>query len=877
VKIRLGSALRNFLHKKELEKDLDAEVSAFVEMVAEEKFAAGVLKAEAERQAKAECGGVEQVKQAVREGRSGVQLESFWHDLHFGIRQLRRNPVFAVVAILTLGIGIGANTAIFSFVNSVLLRPLPYPDQNRLTMIWSEQGNSNRAPASMFELYQMRQRSREFDQIAGIWVTNRALPGKGDAEQGKAGVVTSNFLPLFCTRPALGRFFSADDDLENAPSTVILSHELWVRKFGGDPKIIGTSVPLGRRSAVVIGILPRDFRLMLPDDASVPPNVDYFQSIPIGPWEPDGPAFLHLVGRLRSAGRLAAARAEFTSVAAQINSLSGRTSIPNYHLYVFSLQDDDVREVRRTLLLLFGAVAFILLIGCANVGNLLMIRARQRLQETTIRAALGASTRRLIRQILTETLLMVFLGGALALLLGWAALKAIVAVEPPSFAHLSHVGLDLRVLAFTLGVALLTSVLFGLAPISVVRHLNLAEDLKRGGRSATRRRGKSATVLVAAEVALSFVLLIGTGLLVRTFGNILRVNPGFRADNVWTLRVNVPDYKVLREVQRSLTQLPGVQSVSTVSHLPLDDAGNWYDYYWKDGVPASEQNTMMADDRSVLPRYFDTIGAQLIEGRDFTEADDAAHQHVAIIDDVLAHQLWPGEDPLGKRINVSDSPKGPYQFERDWVVVVGVVRHVQCHTLTAVIRPQIYLPYQLAPRPSMSMVIRASGAAPDIAATVRKQIAGLNLNVPITHLEPLSSVVERARAESRFLSVLATLLSVLALQLALGGIYGVLSYSVVLRTSEIGIRMAVGAQRMQIMRLVLAEGFVSVALGTAMGVLLSVVSMPLLGHLLFGITPGSLQNYGLVTTALLLLSGLSMLIPALRAMKVNPLAALACE
>jgi predicted permease len=472
---------------------------------------------------------------------------------------------------------------------------------------------------------------------------------------------------------------------------------------------------------------------------------------------------------------------------------------------------------------------------------------------------------------------MVFLGGALALLLGWAALKAIVAVEPPSFAHLSHVGLDLRVLAFTLGVALLTSVLFGLAPISVVRHLNLAEDLKRGGRSATRRRGKSATVLVAAEVALSFVLLIGTGLLVRTFGNILRVNPGFRADNVWTLRVNVPDYKVLREVQRSLTQLPGVQSVSTVSHLPLDDAGNWYDYYWKDGVPASEQNTMMADDRSVLPRYFDTIGAQLIEGRDFTEADDAAHQHVAIIDDVLAHQLWPGEDPLGKRINVSDSPKGPYQFERDWVVVVGVVRHVQCHTLTAVIRPQIYLPYQLAPRPSMSMVIRASGAAPDIAATVRKQIAGLNLNVPITHLEPLSSVVERARAESRFLSVLATLLSVLALQLALGGIYGVLSYSVVLRTSEIGIRMAVGAQRMQIMRLVLAEGFVSVALGTAMGVVLSVVSMPLLGHLLFGITPGSLQNYGLVTTALLLLSGLSMLIPALRAMKVNPLAALACE
>jgi predicted permease len=877
VKIRLGSALRNLLHKDEIEKDLDAELRAFVEMVAEEKIAAGAPRAEAERQARADFGGVEQVKQAVREGRSGVQLENFWHDLRFGIRQLRRNPVFAAVAILTLGIGIGANTAIFSFVNSVLLRPLPYPEQNRLTMIWSELGNSSRAPASMFELYQMRQRSREFDQIAGIWVTNRALPGKGDAEQGKMGEVTSNFLALFCTRPALGRFFQPDDDLENAPATIMLSHELWIRRFGGDPGVVGTSVPLGRRSVVVIGVLPQNFRLMLPEDASVPPNVDYFQSIPIGPWEPDGPAFLHLVGRLRSARRLAAAQAEFASVAAQINGLNGRTSIANYHLYIFSLQDDDVREVRRTLLLLFGAVAFILLIGCANVGNLLMVRARQRLQETTIRAALGASTQRLIRQILTETLLMVFLGGTLALLLGWAALKAIVAVEPPSFAHLSHVSLDLRVLAFTFGVALLTSVLFGLAPISVVRRLNLAEDLKRGGRSATRKRGASATVLVATEVALSFVLLIGTGLLVRTFANILHVNPGFHADNVWTLRVNVPDSQVLREVQRSLNQLPGVQSVSTVSHLPLDDTGNWYDYYWKDGAPASEQNTVMADDRSVLPQYFVTIGAQLIEGRDFTEADDPTHQHVAIIDDILARQLWPGEDPLGKRINVSDSPKGPYQFERDWVVVVGVVRHVQCHTLTAMIRPQIYLPYQLAPRPSMSMVIRTSGAAPGIAGSVRKQIAGLNLNVPITYLEPLSSVVERARAESRFLSVLATLLSVLALQLALGGIYGVLSYSVVLRTSEIGIRMAVGAQRMQIMRLVLAEGFVSVALGTAIGVVLSLVSMPLLGHLLFGITPGSLQNYVLITTALLLLSGLSMLIPALRAMNINPLTALACE
>jgi predicted permease len=703
------------------------------------------------------------------------------------------------------------------------------------------------------------------------------LPGKGDPEQGKVGVVTSNFLQLFCARLALGRFFGPEDDLENAPSTLILSHELWVRKFGSDSHIIGTSVPFGRGYSVVVGVLPSNFRLIFPGDASVPPNVDYFQSTPIGPWEPNGPGYLHLVGRLRSADRLGAAQTELRSIAEQINSIRDRTKVSNYHLYAFSLQDDDVREVRRTLDLLFGAVAFILLIGCANIANLLMVRARQRLRETTIRAALGASTPRLIRQVLTETLMMVLFGGVVALLLGWVALRGIVSIEPASLRNLGNVSLDLRVLAFTFGLALFSSLLVALAPISAVRQLKLAEDLKWSGRSTNGKQGRSARVLVATEVALAFVLLIGTGLLVQTFRNISRVNPGFSPENVFTLRLSVPSYNVLREVQRALATLPGVQSVSTISHLPLDDAGNWYDYYWKDGTPPEQENTVMTDMRSVLPGYFNAIGAPLIVGRDFTESDDAAHQHVAVIDALLARQLWPRESALGKRINISDSPKGPFQFERDWVVVVGVVRHVQCHTLSAVVRPQVYLPYQLAPRPSMSMVIRTSGAMLDLATTVRKQIAGLNRNVPTTHLEPLSSVIERARAESRFVSVLATLLSIIALQLALGGIYGVLSYSVVLRAPEIGIRIAIGAQRVEIMRLVFAEGFVSVVSGIAAGAVFALVSMPLLDHLLFEIKPSSPSVYALMTLSILVLSGVSMLIPALRAMQVDPLKALACE
>lgn len=874
---QMTHGLRGLLHRNDRDKEIDDEIQHYFEETTAAYRERGLSDEDARRAARRECGNLHTAQEQVRTYGWENTVRIFAADLRFAGRQLGRNPVFATTAILMLGIGIGANTAIFTFVNSVLLRPLPYPDSNRLAVILSELGNSSRAPASMFELYQMRQRSHAFDQIAGIWVTNRALPGKGDPEQGKAGVVTSNFLQLFSTRPMLGRFFGPKDDLENAPSTVVLSHQLWVRKFGRDPRIIGTSVPLGHGSSIVIGVLPQNFRLIFPEDASVPPNVDYFQPTPIGPWEPNGPGFLHLVGRLRSAGSLPAAQRELASIATEINNIGARTRVANYHLYAFSLQDDDVREVRRTLYLLFAAVAFILLIGCANVANLLMIRARQRIHETTIRAALGASTFRLIQQILTETLVTVLLGGVVALLIGWAALKAIVAVEPSSFANLGHVSLDLRVLAFTFVIALLVSAIVALAPISTVCHLKLAEDLKRSGRSTTRRQSRSTTVLVATEVALAFVLLIGTGLLVRTFANILRVDPGFRADNVFTLRTSVPNYDVLREVQRALSALPGVRSVSTVSHLPLDDQGNWYDYYWKHGTPVDQQNTEMADMRSVLPGYFDTIGAQLMQGRDFTESDDAAHQHVAVIDEILARRLWPGESALGKRINASDSPKGPYQFERDWLVVVGVVRHVQCHTLTATVRPQIYVHYPLAPRPSMSMVIRTSGTVPDLGSSVRKQIGALNRNVPITHLEPLSSVIERSRAESRFVSVLATLLSIVALQLALGGIYGVLSYSVVLRTAEIGIRMAVGAQRAEIIRLIFAVGFLPVALGIVAGGILSAVSMPLLDHLLFEIKPGSPEVYLLSIIAIFALSGIAMLVPAVRAIRIDPLTALACE
>jgi predicted permease len=875
--LRIRAALRNLLHKRRVEARLDAEVRSYTDLLTDEKIAAGISPDEARRTALAESGGLEQIKQAVRDRRAGAAFEVFSQDFHYGLRQLRRSPGFAALAILTLAIGIGANTAIFSFVNAVLLRPLPYPNADRLTILLSGLGYSNRAPFSSFELYQLRQRTTQFDQLAGIWVTNGPLPGEGDAEQVKVADTTSNFLPLLCTRPALGRFFTPQDDTPDAPNTLILSHAAWVRRFGSDPAIVGKFVPFGRQKAQIIGVLPEKFRLVFPDDASVPPNVEVFSSVPVGPWDPQGPAFLHVIGRLRSGSTIASAQAEADSAARQINALGGRASLSNFRLYVFSLQADDVREVRRTLLFLFGGVALVLLIGCANIANLLMARARQRLHETTIRAALGASRSRLVRQLLTESLLLGAFGAIAALALGYAAIRAILAARPPSFVNFDNVTLDWRVLAFTFAVAIGTSMLFGLAPVVATRRLDLTRNLKDSGRQSGWRRRHWSSALVSAEVALAFVLLLATGLLTRTFVNILRLDPGFHPENIFTFRINAPGYAPLHQLQQQLAALPGVQSVAAISHLPLDDAGNWYDYYWKEGAPPELQNTVMADHRSILPGFFSTIGATLLQGRDFTESDDAAHQHVVVIDDVLARQLWPNGDAIGSKLNISDSPQGPYQFQRDWAVVIGVVRHVQYHSLTAIVRPQIYVPYQLAPRPSMSFVIHTAGAIPNLADSVRKQVTNVNRQMPITHLEPLSLLVDRAHAESRFASLLATLLSAIALLLASIGIYGVLSYSVAQRTMEIGIRMAIGAHRAHVMKMILADGFAWVLPGVLGGVLLSLLVTPLLERLLFGVKPGNPENYALILAVVLLVSALAAFLPARRAMKIDPLTALRYE
>jgi putative ABC transport system permease protein len=863
--------------RRNLASELEKEMDAHLQFLIDENLEQGMSPEEARTAARREFGNMTVVQERSYRSWQFPRFESLLQDIRYALRGIVKAPAVSLLMILTLAVGIGANTAIFSFVNAVLLRPRPYPSADRLAILWSGLGYSGRAPFSSFELFELRRRSTQFEQLAGIWVTNGALPGDGPAEQIKVADVTFNFLPLLCPRLALGRFFSPQDDLENATGTIILTHGVWARRFGSDPTIIGRSIRYGRHRSTVIGVLPADFRLIFPNDASVPPNVEVFESIPIGPWQADGPAFLHVIGRLRNGATLPAAQSEMNSAAAQLNKLGGRASLGNFTVSVFPLQADTVREVRPTLLSLFAGVGLVLLIGCANIANLLMARARRRLRETTIRAALGASRSRLARQFLTESLLLGILGSVAALATGYAAIHAILAARPPSFANFDRVPLDARVLVFTFAVALGISVLFGLAPVFSVRKIDLPRDLRESSRQSTGLLRPWTGALVSAEVALAFVLLTSTGLLVRTFINILHTEPGFRADNVLTFRVSVPAYTPLHLMQQKLTALPGVRSASAISHLPLDDGGNWYDYYYREGASAAEQASVMADHRSTLPGYFTAVAAMLLEGRDFTDADDAQHQHVAIIDDVLARQLWPGQSPIGHKINLSDSPQGFYQFQRDWAVIIGVVRHVQYHSLTAIVRPQIYVPYPLAPRPSMSFVLHTSGPDSGLAAAVRNTVDAVNKDIPITHIEPMQLLVDRAHAESRFASLLATLLCVIALVLATSGIYGVLSYSVAQRTTEIGIRMAIGAPRAQVLRMILADGFAWILPGLLAGFLVCLAVTPLLAHLLYGVQPTNLANYTMMLIGVLAVSTLAAFLPARRAMKIDPLTALRYE
>jgi predicted permease len=878
----------NWFSRNNWEQEASEELRFHIEQQTTANIAAGMMPEEARRQAKLRFGAVEGVKEDCREQRRGFWLETFWADIRFAFRMLQKSPGFAAIAILTLALGIGANTAIFSVLDGVILKPLPYPQADRLALIWTElkDAGQTRVPFSGPDMMDVKRRSRLFQEIGGSWVGSVAITGTGEPEQVKIGFVTYNFLSLLGAQPAQGRLFLPQDDVKGAAPTIVLTDGLWRRRFGADPQIIGHSIRVDGEAATVVGVMPPDFRLIFPEDANIPPDVQAF--IPFRD-DLDRQArdanYLRVVGRLRSGATIQQAATELRSIGTQLRSENVEDSKQGVDFSALPLQADTVREIRPAVLALFAGVGLVLLIACANVANLLLARAGTRQREIALRSALGASRGRLIRQLLTESLLLSLLGGAAGLILGWWAMHWLLALRPKSLAAMQTVSFDFAVLGYAFAISLLAGIFFGLVPAAESSGVELVETLKAGGKGVVSGKSRFRNLLIATEVALGFVLLIGSGLLIRTFLRLLNVDTGFRGDHVLTFQITppIPRYRegedrvrLIYQLTKNISALPGVESVGGIHRLPFDDYVNWYSYYWIEGAPLQDQNKLLADHRSITPGFFRTLGVPLVAGRDFEESDDTTRRRVIIVDELLAERTWPHESAIGKKLNV-EAQGSHGDFFRTPADVVGVVKHIKYMQLTADGRPQVYEPYAQTPRELMAFTVRTSGQPEALVSAIRGELGKFNRDIPLSKIQPLDEYVRLARAANRFTMLLAGALAVLALVLASIGIYGVTSYSVSQRRNEIGIRMALGAQSRDVVRLVLGQGMFPVVVGVFLGFAISWLLTPTLSSLLFGVRPTDLPTFAAVAIFLSSVGLLACYVPARRALRVDPMTALRDE
>ena len=806
-------------------------------------------------------------------------------DLRFALRMLLKNPGFTFVAVLTMALGIGANTAIFSVVNAVLLNPLPFPQPERLIRIYGHffATSQDNMSASVLEFTDYRDQTQSFEQIAAYDDFSANLtPAGGEPERVEALFVTPELFSVLKVTPQAGRTFLPEEAQDGHDDVVLISDELWRRGFGANPNIVGEKVIVNGRNNTVVGIMPPGF--------SFPQRTALWKPLwfPADQYDQQrrGNRGLDVIGRLRPSVSLPIAQAEMDHLAAQLTEQYPRNyESRGWSISVVPLLDDYVGNARTGLLVLLGAVAFVMLIACANVANLSLTRATARRQEIAVRLALGASRFRVTRQLLTESVLLAVVGGAAGLLLATWGAGLLLRFAPGDLPRIQEVRLDGRVLAFTFAVSLITGILFGLIPALAASNPDLNETLKEGGRSGTggAKRQRMRSAFVIAEITLALVLMVGAGLLLKSFRRLQQVDPGFNPDGVLTMRMMLPFEIYQKPPQRAafyktllerIETTPGVEAVSAASIVPLMQGGSSATVSGENSAVGPTDLPVEAELRWVTPDYFTSIGTSLLSGRSFTEDDVSGAPLVAVIDESFAQRHYPNDNPIGKRIK-----RGKLDSTRPWLTIVGVVRHIQSRRLDATSGVQVYLPFYQDPTAyNMSLVVRTSQPDPLLlSGTLRSVIQSLDNNQPVYDVYSLRQIVGDSMAQRRFSMLLMGLFASVALVLAAVGIYGVMSYSVAQRTHEIGIRIAVGAQTSDVLKLVIRHGMKLTFIGLAIGLTAALGLTRLLETLLFGISASDWVTYAEIATLLTAVAFLACYVPARRASQVDPMIALRQE
>ena len=818
-------------------------------------------------------------------------METLLQDFRFSLRTLKKSPVFTIVATLTLALGVGANTAVFSVVNGVLLRDLPYDDPEQMTLIWTNFGpDLPQNWVSGPEFAEMREFQTQFEDIGVVVPTTVSFTGQGEPEQIGAAGASGAFFRVLRVSPEAGRLFGPEDDTPASAPVVVLDHGFWQRRFGGEEAAIGGSLTADGVTYTIIGVLPPDFRIRHPD-AQFPDRIDIW--VPVTPILGTdyaqlnrGGHFLRAFGRMKPGVSLGQAQADMHTASVQMQERTPGyyDRVEGWDITVLSLHDDLVEDVKPALFILFGAVLFVLLIACVNVANLQLTRAAAREREMALRAALGAGRGRLIRQLLTESLVLGAVGTALGLVVALGLVRVLVAVAPEGLPLRDAIGIDGTVLVFTLLLAIATALLFGLAPALVSLKKSLFGSLKEGGRGSTTGIGgtRLRTGLVVSEVALALVLLVGAGLMMHSLNRLLSADPGYSTDRLLTLQVSLPNSAYDAEATRSFWDrllertraLPGVTQAGLVSHLPLSGA-------YASGTTLVERSETVqpepgdnfanieAERRWASPEYFQTMGVQLVSGRTFTAADNLDAPLVAVVDEEFVRRFWPDENPIGQRVSIDSDADG-----RIWREVVGVVRHSRHYDLSTVGREAAYYPYGQFGINTMYLAARTSTEPATVTSAVREAVWALDPDQPVSDIQTMDGRVGDAVAQPQFNLWLLGGFAAIALVLAGIGIYGVIAYSVGQRRHEIGVRMALGADRSTVRSLFLRQGMLLVAVGVALGIVAALGLSRLLASLLYEVSPADPVTYVAVALLLSAVAAGACLIPAIVATRVEPVTVL---